>query len=244
MTCPEHLSTMALFDGEGDLAAAAAHLESCAECQAAVAGMDEMRQTLRGATYHRAPDETRAAMLRSIAAQRSSPPVLLPDRRVPRFWSGALAGAIAATLVLLFALPRDDDRLADNVTSAHLRAMLPGHLTDLSSPDPQSVARWLSGHTGMAMPVRALSTEGYDLAGARADVIYDKPAAALVYRHAGQVIDVFAWRDDGRALPSSAEESGYRIRFWRDGGRIFCAISTLTAAELAHFAKNFRGTQE
>jgi anti-sigma factor RsiW len=68
-----------------------------------------------------------------------------------------------------------------------------------------------------------------------------RPGAALVYRHAKHIIDLFVW--PGRTRPQPPETmqlQGYNVVHWNAGGMTFWAVSDLEAKELREFAEDWR----
>ena len=252
MACPEHQLIAAWFDGELDpagIARAEAHVAACPVCQQRLSELTELRTAVCAQPYDRAPAALRAA-IEHLSVETTAPPRWHWLRRwwqgfgALAYWVGAASGIAAAALAaFIWTAGADQDQLADMVASAHLRALLPGHLTDITASEPSSVAQWLREHSTIAPPV-ADPGHGIRLVGARSDYIYDRRAAAIVYREGRDVIDLFAWHDDGRMLPERAQEDGFNIQFWRRDGLIYCAVSRLPADALAHFAALIKAGRE
>src|SRR5260370_29987614 len=106
VTCADHLTTQAYFDGEVDALAAAGierHIAQCAACRALLKDLEQTRTAIRNMAQQGAPPALRARILRSIdeeaAAERShSRP--LPWRTRP-FWFGAFGGAAGAAMAAM-----------------------------------------------------------------------------------------------------------------------------------------------
>ena len=244
MACLEQQLIAALFDGELDAADARdaeAHVAACPACQQRLSELAELRAAVRAQPYNRAPAALRAAIER-LSTEPAAPQRWNLLQRwwqefaTPAYWAGAASAIAAAALAaFVWTAGADQDQLADMVASAHLRALLPGHLTDVTASEPLPIAQWLRKHSTITPPV-ADPGHGIRLVGARSDYIYDRQAAAIVYREGQELIDLFAWHDDGRMLPERAREDGFNIRFWRRDGLIYCAVSRLPADALARFA--------
>ncbi len=227
------------LDGELDAAEAAevrAHLETCAACAALL----ERHQTLRAAVrdelpFHRAPDVLRA---RVRDAMREAAPRLALRRAVP--WR-ALAVAASAVLVVAGTWRLASDRaaasaLTEEVLAAHVRSLMPGHLTDVASTDQHTVKPWFDGRLDFSPPVADQAAAGFPLLGGRLDYVGGRPVAALVYGRRLHRINVFVWPDrGGPSGPARAERNGYYLEHWTRGGMTFWAVSDLNRAELQSF---------
>jgi len=250
---PMRLLIQADVDGEldaGQAAALAAHIEDCRSCAMKRADLFELSSRLRAEIpYHAAPASLRQAVEARIAAsvQAAAP---ASERAVSR-WFGALGAlgarlrqgisfgagfALAAGLALAFMLPRGSE-LAGDVIADHIRALQPGHLTDVVSTDQHTVKPWFNGRLDYSPPVKDLAADGFPLVGGRLDYLNGRPVAALAYRHAQHVIDLYVWPSESRAdrTPSQGERNGYNYVHWADGGMNFWAVSDLNAAELRTF---------
>lgn len=242
MACAEALRVQAYFDGELDAADALRveeHLRHCPECESAIEELDRDRAALRNATYHRAPAALRAAVTAAIAAEagpRMSRPSLIPRTRA--FWAGAgtgaIASALAAALAMFLVLPSPADELASELTGAHVRSLMAGHLIDVQSSDQHTVKPWFAGHADVSPPTPDFPKEDYRLIGGRADYIDGRRAAVVVYRHGKHIINVFSWSQNG-GMPSDVTRNGYHMMFWRSGDLVFCAVSDTQSSELDRF---------
>ncbi len=185
-----------------------------------------------------APDSLR----RAVAARL--PPAALPPpsgfrRRVVPFAGFGAGAAIAACLAFLL-LPAGADPDAELVAD-HIRALQPGHLTDVLSTDQHTVKPWFDGRIDYAPPVRDFAAQGFPLIGGRLDYIRDRPVAALVYRRDKHLIDLYVWPEQGAAsAPTLDARNGYNVVRWSEGGMAFRAVSDVEAGQLEDFAELWR----
>ena len=128
------------------------------------------------------------------------------------------------------------------MVASHIRALQPGHLSDVASTDQHTVKPWFDGRLGYAPPVKDLKAEGFPLAGGRLDYLAGRPVAALVYQRSQHVVELFAWPDGGHLDhgPAASSRSGYNFLRWSQDGMAFWAVSDLNAQELADFVRLWR----
>ena len=134
---------------------------------------------------------------------------LRPWFRMPAFslagtgLAGALAGVALTVLVMG---GQQDPTMA--VIDSHIRSLQAEHLTDVLTSDQHTVKPWLSARLDVSPPVRELKDEGFPLVGGRQDYVDGHPAAAVVYRRAKHVINLFAWASAGKTTKHSARRRG------------------------------------
>jgi mycothiol system anti-sigma-R factor len=240
VTCREVEASLGPYlDSELDGAAAAAvaaHLETCTACAAQL----ERQRTLRAAIRaelppYRAPDVLRARVLDAVreAAPRAG-------ARRAASWR-PLAVAASVVLVVAGTWKVATDRAAatlrtEEVLAAHVRSLMPGHLTDVTSTDQHTVKPWFDGRLDFSPPVVDEAAEGFPLIGGRLDYLGDRPVAALVYGRRLHRINVFVWPDRvGSGGPAHAERNGYFLEHWQRGGMTFWVVSDLNRPELEGF---------
>lgn len=247
LTCQEASVLLhALLDGELDAGHAReveAHVASCARCAAELAQYRDMRQAMAGANLRFAAPDT---LRRRIEAAISVPVVRarMPSRRslLQGFAFGtALSAAAAAGVVFMVVRSDQDQRLLDDVVSAHLRSLQADHLTDVPSSDQHAVKPWFNGRLDVAPPVIDLTAQGFTLLGGRLDYIDGKAVAAIVYRRRVHVINLFvaAAASAGHVAARSETVQGFNTQRWADQGLRFIAISDLSDEELLEFHQKF-----
>jgi anti-sigma factor RsiW len=238
----------AYIDGELEGVAVAgveAHLKECLACATLVERERRLQAALR---RELAPGPAPERLRASVAAALHSTPTLQVRRtgHVAR-WVALAASIVLAVLGgrewgLRAGQRRGADTLADAVLAAHVRSLQEGtHLTDVPSSDHHTVKPWFTGKLDYGVPVPALDSLGYPLVGGRLDYVDDHPAAALVYRRGGHVINLFVWPSpDSTAPPSSTSRRGYHTIHGAAGSVAYWAISDVNEADLARFAELVR----
>jgi anti-sigma factor RsiW len=263
MTCDEALDRLAAdLDGELDALASrdlARHVAGCADCARARAAAEALGARVREALpYHAAPDALRERLAARFAAPVATAPaahaapLALPVRpRRVTFAGRALA--VAATLLLLATggwvvaervglagFGGEERRLAEEVISAHVRALEVDHLADVASTDQHTVKPWFAGKLDFAPQVTDYAEAGFPLVGGRLDYVGGRPVAALVYARRKHVINVFEWpatsAHPDRDL-SARSERGFHVASGAHGGFEYWCVSDLNAEELAGFAR-------
>src|ERR1700758_1546229 len=251
MNCAEcEILLHALLDGELDAGHAReveAHVAQCSACGEKLKAF----RTMRGAMVEANLKEAAPASLRSrIGAALPLPAssgtaarqLRGPSRRM--FFGGfaagaALSAAVAASLVLTVLRNDQEQTVADEVVSAHIRSLQAGHLMDVETSDQHTVKPWFNGRVDVAPPVVDLTAESFTLLGGRLDYIDGEPVAAIVYQRRKHVINLFVAQHLGarhtRAIADSIQ--GYNIRHWSQDGLDLWAVSDLVGDELNEFVQ-------
>lgn len=236
-----------------------AHLAACPACTAEYARLKALSAATRTqATRYTAPADLRASLFKALPLEGGGlgKGETLPRANIVPFhrrWLGpagagfALGAALAASLAIMIDTRNADDMLATGIVTAHVRALQPGHLTDVQVSDQHQVKPWFDGKIDFAPAVKELSDQGFDLVGGRLDYIDGQEAAVIVYRRKLHMIDLFvthARHGGGHpdSLPAAhATPSGYNVVRWSDNGQDYWAISDLNRNELGDFAKAWLG---
>jgi len=221
----------------------ARHIAHCAACARQVEELQTMQAALRNdLPYHRAPP-TLAARIGAMLPREDVP---LPSRsrwRMPAltFGGAGVAGALAgvALTLALVSGSGSNDAAVRSVIDAAIRSRMADHLTDVPTSDQHTVKPWLSARLDLSPSVPELKDRGFALVGGRLDYVDGHPAAAVVYRHAQHIINLFAWASPGTANTGFQTESrqGFNVVNWRHDGITYYAVSDLEADQLALFAR-------
>ena len=251
MNCVEcEVLLHALIDGELDAGHAReveAHVMTCTACGEKLKGFRAMRDAMAAADLkEKAPASLRSrieAALPKPSAQIIAPRQFSrPTRRT--FFGGfavgsALSAAVAASLVLTVFRNDQNQQVADEVVSAHIRSLQTGHLMDVETSDQHTVKPWFNGKVDVAPPVIDLTAQGFTLLGGRLDYIDGEPVASVVYQRRKHVINLFVAQRLGakHASAITATIQGYNVRHWSEEGLDFWAVSDLAGDELNEFVQ-------
>ena len=240
MQCAETLRVQAAFDGELDAVAASAverHAEHCPECRTLLAHLKRTRAQIRQhLEYGQAGPELRARIARMLEMEAAAAPPARPAWRGRPFWLGTVAGAgaaLAASLAVVLLAPLLRASLPEELVAAHVRSLMPNHLTDVVSTDRHTVKPWFAGHADVSPVVADFSAQDYRLVGGRADYFARQRVAAVVYEHGAHVINVFTFAPGGRALPAEVSRHGYHVACWEAADLGYCAVSDAGWEEIA-----------
>jgi anti-sigma factor RsiW len=261
MTCDEaEILLHALIDGELDAGHARdveTHVAACPACAEKLTAFRAMREAFALAPLKEAaPAHLRnrieaalAVPAKTISAPRQS---WLASARASwreswkNFFGGfavgtALSAAVAASLVIAVVRNDQNQQIASDVVSAHLRSLQAGHLTDVETSDQHTVKPWFNGKLDVAPPVIDLTAQGFTLIGGRLDYINGQPVASIVYRRRKHVINLFVGEPLGAAVRGVKDETvqGFNIRHWSEGGLNLWAVSDIDAGELDEFGQKF-----
>ncbi len=220
------------------------HVSECVDCAAKLEEMRAMQAAIRtNLPFHRAPPGLAARI--GAALPREEPPLeSRPWFRLPAIGfagtglAGALAG-VALTVLVMGGEGAGQSEAARAVIASHIRSLQADHLTDVLTSDQHTVKPWLSARLDVSPPVRDLKDAGFPLIGGRMDYVDGHPAAAVVYRRAKHVINLFAWASAGKpdeALHAETRQ-GFNIVTWRRDGITYYAVSDVEADQLVEFAR-------
>ena len=252
--CTELLS--AYLDDElmgDDKEAVREHLSACADCareEQAIALVS--RRIKESFMRHSTPDVLKARIRNALAQNDAfTPPLPTPAPSTPsvRVWPRwpvlAAAGvvvAIASSAITATLTRQSIERnsLAGAIADAHIRSLMPGHLTDVVSTNQHQVKPWFNGRVDLSPAVPNLDSAGFLLAGGRVDYIDGRAVPVVTYTRRQHVINVYARPIDGRSSSAGESRNGYHMVEWQSGGLDYWAVSDLNAAELEQFIALFK----
>jgi anti-sigma factor RsiW len=249
MNCGEaEIMLHALIDGELDAGHARdveAHVMTCAACAEKLRAFRAMRAAIADAKLKMAaPAYLRSRIEAALPAPepRVTAKRFQPSRR--SFFGGlaagtALSAAVAASLALAVFRNDEEQTIANEVVSAHIRSLQAGHLMDVETSDQHTVKPWFNGKLDVAPPVIDLTAQGFTLLGGRLDYIDGEPVASIVYQRRKHIINLFVAQRLGARHTAAKTETiqGYNVRHWTEQGLDFWAVSDLAADELDEFGQ-------
>lgn len=221
-----------------------AHLEGCEACSRVYAARRDVRAALaRHDLYVRAPLALRQRVRQMVDASHlegrgvvtaGSAPILSRSwLRWPTTLAAAAVLLLAATGAwMLLTRPAEGDALAQEAVAAHIRSLLPGHLTDVPSSDQHTVKPWFAGRVDFSPPVTDFAAQGFALVGGRLDYVGGRTVAAVVYQRRRHTINLFMWPSRDHESMRIDASRGYNIIRWSGGGLAFCVVSDLNGTEL------------
>ena len=151
-----------------------------------------------------------------------------------------LVGAMLAGVTSFGALTSDE--LAEQVVSAHVRALMAPQPTDVASSSHHTVKPWFNGKLAFAPTVADLGSAGFPLVGGRVDVVRVEPVASLVYSHGKHLISLTEMSNTG-GEPEPLQrhlEQGYLALSWSEARVTYWAVSDAASNELENFVALFR----
>jgi anti-sigma factor RsiW len=251
MRCDEsEVMLHALIDGElyaGHARDVEAHVAGCTGCGEKFAAFRTMHDVMSAAPLKEiAPAHLRNRIEALIATPASRVvsirQFMQPTRR--SFFGGlamgsALSGALAASLVFTVMRGDQEQTIAEEVVSAHIRSLQAGHLMDVETSDRHTVKPWFNGRVEVAPPVVDLTAESFTLLGGRLDYIDGEPVAAIVYQRRKHLINLFVAQHlaEKNLRPNAKSIQGYNCRHWTQDGLDLWAVSDIVGDELDEFVQ-------
>jgi anti-sigma factor RsiW len=242
LSLEDDLLLNAYLDGELD-PIEAARFERRLVADAALNARVETLRTLRAALRYDLAEDVPSPELR----RRIMNDLNLAPRAHTNSWfalaASFLIGAVLAGATTFGALNYQAGHdVAEEIVSAHIRALMAPQPTDVASSDHHTVKPWFNGKLAFAPTVVDLSTKGFPLVGGRIDVVRAAPVASLVYSHGKHLISLTEMPNTrGEPAPLTSHlEKGYLALSWSDGGVIYWAVSDAARNELENFAALFR----
>lgn len=218
------------------------HLRSCPACSLELRNLQMLKNAIKqDALYFTAPPELKRNLVRELRIQTETDPA----RNLWNWLSFATIGAaivcLAILLTITFNRPSDQERLAQELVSCHVRSLITNHAMDVASSDKHTVKPWFAGKLNFSPPVEDLSAQGFPLIGGRLDYVDGHTVAALVYQRHKHFINLFIWpsKETGSSEIPLPSIQGFNLIHWSAGGMTFWAISDVNVKELLEFSKTW-----
>jgi anti-sigma factor RsiW len=217
------------------------HLRDCNDCSQAWQNLQSLKKAVRQESMQfPATSELRRRLQVQLRIQSS-----LQTRSFWEWnWLTTVATGFAAVCLILwlnFVLthPSDQELLAREVVSSHIRSLMADHRLDVASTDQHTVNPWFAGKLNFAPPVKDFATQDFPLIGGRLDYLDNRTVAALVFQRHKHIINLFIWPAGGgdSKLSPVTPIQGYNMVHWTQARMTFWAISDLNEKELEDFAE-------
>jgi anti-sigma factor RsiW len=252
MNCKEATEAIhGYVDGELDVLhnrAVEQHLQECAACARSARGLQSLRTVMASPSLYFEAPQGLEKRVRSAVRQASKSEAPRWQWRWAEGWLRSLVPLAAAAVVLLVALPlamrtSTEDRLSQEIVSAHVRSLMASHLTDVASTDQHTVKPWFNGKLPFSPSVTDLAAQGFPLVGGRLEYVGNQPVAALVYQRRKHFINLFVWAStrSGSAGEKFATQRGYNVLHWSQSGMEYWAVSDVNEKDLRDFVQLVRG---
>ncbi len=219
----------------------AASIRLMSSCSRTYAENLSLRQAIAlGSLYFEAPEDLRRRVrsaVRQANREGNTPRHMRWEWKL--LWASLGTCALVLLMVFTFHTPPAENLMVQEVLSAHLRSLLPGHIMDIPSSDQHTVKPWFNGRLDFSPPVRDFASQGFALTGGRLDYVGNRQVAALVYQHRKHIINLFirpSPRSD-HAEEKSFTEQGYNLIVWNQSGMVYMAISDLNMNKLRDFVQ-------
>src|SRR5256885_662735 len=122
------------------------HLSDCDACGREYQNRRVLRSSFDESFYFRAPANLRKNIVSALRETNSEP---APNRFWQWRWLAIATSAAAAVVLITFMLfyvgPANNETLAAEMVSNHVRSMMVNHLTDVLSTDQHTVKPWFEG---------------------------------------------------------------------------------------------------
>jgi len=203
-------------DGELEPAAEQAftgHLQSCAECSAAVLEQQELKKAVRvAAKRFTAPPELYASVRRQIHPKESAWPWLK--------WSAVLA-SMALLAVLSFAWlfrPAAPSATVAQLIDQHVIMLASVNPYDVISQDPHTVKPWFQGKVPFTFNPGVPADSPFKLLGGKLVYAQRSPGAELVYQVRQHKISVFIFQARDVHGQATGPNLAFTVNGWQQGG--------------------------
>jgi anti-sigma factor RsiW len=223
------------------------HLQSCKQCSEQYIQLENLCSVTKKSRQYSAPYSLKQQI--SLSLQESGEDIESDSEKqlrqpklhvqhwfrygVPSLMLGVVFGF---GLYFMALTGYQNDNAVQSVVAAHVRSQYVDHLVDIASSDRHTVKPWFNGKLDFSPPVKDYTKEGFPLIGGRLDYLFDRPVAALLYRHRQHVINLFVRPMSGQENKrTEINHQGYNILRWTEAGLEYWAISDLNINDMEKF---------
>jgi anti-sigma factor RsiW len=212
------------MDGELEPAAeqaVAAHLQSCADCSAAMLEQQELKKSVRVAGRRfTAPPDLYSTVRKQIA----------PKASTGRLWQWS---TLAASLILFFALgimwyshSRATSTTVAQLIDQHVTMLASANPVDVISSNKHVVKPWYQGKLPFTFnPPELAADSPFNLIGGRLVYAQHSAGAELVYQVRQHKISVFIFQArDVHGEPSAGDQT-FVVNSWQQGGLQYYVVT-------------------
>jgi anti-sigma factor RsiW len=235
------------FYADGELDAARIlelekHFHDCPACALAWRNAQSLKKSLKqDALYFTAPAELRRAIKAELHSQVKPRANFWNWNWLTATTTSFATVCLALLLTVTLTRPSEQQQLAREIVSSHVRSLMADHALDVVSTDQHTVKPWFNGKLDFSPPVKDLAAQEFPLVGGRLDYIGGRSVAALVFHRAKHVINLFIWPanvTDSKPV-SVTTIQGYNVIHWSNAGMTFWAVSDLNEKELMEFVQGY-----
>jgi anti-sigma factor RsiW len=219
------------------------HLQKCSKCKQEANNLRAIKAAAADSSlYFKASAGFQEKIQASLRKNQNAPTESSKVRVLQWQW---LAFAGLTILVIVFGAlffqkdSNNEELLAKEIVSGHIRSLMANHLTDVLSTDKHTVKPWFDGKLDFSPPVSDLTSQGFPLSGGRIDYVGNRPVAALVYQRKLHFINLFVFPSEASSDSGNKMfvRQGYNLITWTKSGMTFWVISDLNLGELQEFSQ-------
>lgn len=238
MNCEQREKTALYVDGEMEPSAQqafAGHLESCAECSAAVLEQEELKKAVRVAgKKFSAPPELYAAAHNELR----------PAGRSRSLWKWAMAplAVLVLALVTYLSLPRSADSMMSGLVNQHLTTLASSNPVDIADSNHHVVKPWFQGKLSFTFNMPDVNGTDFKLIGGKQVFVNQRPGAQLLYLAGQHKVSIFIFqaRDNTTSSPRWNHDFSFTFSSWSAGGRECYLVTDGNQTEAGKLASMFQ----
>lgn len=219
------------------------HLAGCRACVEAFGRIERQARAVATAGAVEVPARLRGRV------------VAMLGRRPGRPWKAALAGAVAAGLLVagafsLLIRPGDDPlvTLTREAVGDHIRVVLRQRAAASPPEDPSTLQAVMGRVLDFPVPLPYAGNGGYRLVGGRPSYVLNREVACFYYRTSSSLATLFVLpaerlgglRERFPPSPQLRREGKYGMAFWQRGALAYFLVSDASPEEILRLAEAIR----